>query len=132
MKSVISFLLLLTYALATNKVIDFNYFQQNKWTGKYHAEARNRDDLKTSFDIQINSLQDVSLIYVSDGESPEHYKNLKAVEAGAKKIKIVFNKKYGTMGVIYIEKTEDEYRLLGEPVYFINPGNESLRLKKLK
>jgi hypothetical protein len=134
MKNAVTLLLLLTFtfAEAANKVTDFHYFQQNKWIGKYYTEAINKDDLKTSFDIQINSLQDVSLIYVSDGETAERYQNLKAIPINAQKIKIIFNKKYKNMGIIYLEKLGNEYRLLGEPVYFINPGNESLKLKKLK
>jgi hypothetical protein len=145
MKNITTFLLLLTFsfAQAKYKAVDLSgntgnifsnkpKFQQTKWSGKYYAEAKNRDGLKTSFDIQINTLQDVSLIYVSDSENAEHYKNLKAVQVDANKIRIVFNKKYKNLGMIYLEKLGDQYRLLGEPVYFINPGNESLRLKKLK
>jgi hypothetical protein len=134
MKNVVTLLLLLTFTFAgaANKATDFHYFQQNKWIGKYYTEAINKDDLKTSFDIQINSLQDVSLIYVSDGETAERYQNLKAIPINAQKIKIIFNKKYKNMGILYLEKLRNEYRLLGEPVYFINPGNESLKLKKLK
>jgi hypothetical protein len=134
MKNAVTLLLLLTFtfAEAANKVTDFHYFQQNKWIGNYYTEAINKDDLKTSFDIQINSLQDVSLIYVSDGETAERYQNLKAIPINAQKIKIIFNKKYKNMGIIYLEKLGNEYRLLGEPVYFINPGNESLKLKKLR
>jgi hypothetical protein len=134
MKNAVTLLLLLTFtfAKAASEATDFPYFQQNKWIGKYYTEAINKDNLKTSFDIQINSLQDVSLIYVSDGETAERYQNLKAIPINAQKIKIIFNKKYKNMGIIYLEKIGNEYRLLGEPIYFINPGNESLKLKKLK
>lgn len=100
------------------------------WVGKYFFEKMNRDELETSFNISINSLNSVSVIYVGDGEKPETYNNLKAEKVDDDKIKIVFNKKYGDMGIIYIQKNENDYFITGETISNINPGNDEYLIKK--
>ena len=103
----------------------------NNWSGKYFFKKNNRDELKTSFDITINNLNSISLIYVSDDEEPETYKNLKAEKVDDNKIKIIFNKKYGDMGIIFIEKSENDYIISGDPISNINPGNDEYPLKRI-
>ena len=102
------------------------------WTGKYVFEKSNRDDLKTSFEILIIDLNSISIKYISNGEDPEMYKNLKGENVGDDKIKIIFNEKYENMGVIYIQKYESEYIISGDPIANINPGNDEFPLKKIK
>ena len=36
------------------------------------------------------------------------------------------------MGVIYIQKSGDQYIISGEPITNINPGNDEFPLKKVK
>ena len=102
------------------------------WSGKYFFEKTNRDELKTSFDISISDLNSITINYISNGEKVEIYKNLKGVKVEDDKIKIVFNKKYENMGFIYIQKYENEYIILGDPIANINPGNDEYPLKKIK
>ncbi|WP_136668417.1 hypothetical protein [Flavobacterium sp. H122] len=107
-------------------------FVANKWKGKYYFETTNRDDLKTSFDITIESLNNITVKYVGDGSAVEIYKNLKAEELSVNKIKIVFNEKYEEMGEIYLQKYKDSYEISGKVIYFINPGNDTYEIEKVK
>lgn len=102
------------------------------WTGNYSFSAKNRDDLKTSFNINIIKLDNITVKYISDDGKPEIYKNLKSNFVQKNKIKINFNPKYEEMGIIYIEKVENEYYISGSPIYFINPGNDEMPLRKVK
>ncbi|PZX93685.1 hypothetical protein DOS84_09765 [Flavobacterium aquariorum] len=104
----------------------------NSWIGKYSFEKSNRDDLKTSFEIVINNLNNITVVYISDGEKPETYKNIVGEIVADDKIKIVFNKKYDDMGIIYIQNYGKEYIISGEPISTINPGNEEFPLRKIK
>lgn len=104
----------------------------NSWRGKYFFERTNRDDLKTSFEISINNLKNISLVYVSDGEKPEVYKDIVGEMISDDKMKITFNKKYGDMGIIYIQKNGNNYIISGDPISSINPGNDDFPLKKMK
>ncbi|MCV9926931.1 hypothetical protein OIU83_04680 [Flavobacterium sp. LS1R49] len=104
----------------------------NPWIGKYFFGKTNRDDLKTSFEITINSLNDIMVVYVSDGEKPEIYKNIVGENVADDKIKIVFNKKYDDMGIVYIQNSGKEYIISGEPISTINPGSDEFPLKKMK
>jgi hypothetical protein len=104
----------------------------NSWIGKYSFEKSNRDDLKTSFEIVINNLNNITVVYISDGEKPETYKNIVGEIVADDKIKIVFNKKYDDMGIINIQNYGKEYIISGEPISTINPGNEEYSLKKIK
>lgn len=106
--------------------------QSNSWEGKYFFEKSNRDHLKTSFEISINNLNDVKVVYIGDGEKPETYKNLIGEIVADNKLKVVFNKKYEDMGVIYIQKSGDQYIISGEPITNINPGNNEFPVKKVK
>lgn len=36
------------------------------------------------------------------------------------------------MGIIFLEKDENEYNISGEPIYFINPGSDNLQIKKIR
>lgn len=102
------------------------------WVGTYSFSAKNRDDLKTSFDIKIIQLNNITVKYISDEGKPENYKNLKSYFVQKDKIRINFNPKYKDMGIIYIEKLDNEYYISGNPIYFINPGNNEMPLKKVK
>ena len=73
--------------------------------------------------INIIKLDDITVIYVSDGEKPETFKKLKSRLIQKNKIEINFNPQYKEMGIIYIEKKDEEYFISGSPIYFINPGN---------
>ncbi|MFC0427618.1 hypothetical protein [Chryseobacterium scophthalmum] len=103
-----------------------------EWSGNYSFSAKNRDDLKTSFNINIIKLDNITVKYISDDGKPEIYKNLKSNFVQKNKIKINFNPKYEEMGIIYIEKVENEYYISGSPIYFINPGNDEMPLRKVK
>ena len=104
----------------------------NSWGGKYFFERTNRDDLKTSFEISINNLKNISLVYVSDGEKPETYNNTVGEMISNDKMKITFNKKYDDMGIVYIQKNGNNYIISGDPISSINPGNDEFPLKKTK
>lgn len=106
--------------------------KNNIWKGTYLFEASNKDDIKTSFEILINSLEDISLTFI-EGNDKFVYKSLKSEKINDKKIKIIYNPSYeDNMGIIYIEKLDDQYYISGNPIYFINPGTSEGMLKKIK
>lgn len=103
-----------------------------EWIGSYQFSAKNRDGMKTIFDIQIIKLTDITVKY-SDGESRSKiYKNIKSRFVQKDKISIAFNPKDKEMGTICIEKVGNEFFISGSPIYFINPGNDDFPLKKIK
>lgn len=108
------------------------FFSSNKWNGKYYFESRNKDDLKTSFEISIMDLKNITIKYIGDDEPVEEYKNLVAKNISSNKIKIIFNKKYEENGYVNIEKVDDKYYISGDLIYLINPGSDNLPLKKIK
>ncbi|KAF2082357.1 hypothetical protein [Flavobacterium sharifuzzamanii] len=108
-----------------------NRAEANSWSGKYTFKRTNKDELVTSFLIDIKNLDDIAIVYIGDGEKAESYKNLKAENIVEDKIKIVFNKKYDELGIIYIQKNDDKYIISGEPISNINPGNDEYPLKKV-
>lgn len=123
--------------IVSKKVNVFNlsktgFFSSNKWNGKYYFESRNKDDLKTSFEISIMDLKNITIKYIGDDEPVEEYKNLVAKNISSNKIKIIFNKKYEENGYINIEKVDDKYYISGDLIYLINPGSDNLPLKKIK
>lgn len=102
------------------------------WNGHYHFEASNRDEIKTSYNIKIKSLNDIS-IQINDGGDKESYFHIRAEKLNEDKIKIVFNPSLeDEMGIIYIEKSDNTYFISGYPIYFINPGNNEIPLTKEK
>lgn len=104
----------------------------NGWEGVYHFEASNKDEIKTSYDITIKSLNDIS-IQINEGEDKESYSHIKAEVLNDDKIKLVFNPSLeDEMGIIYIEKSDNTYLISGYPIYFINPGNNEMPLIKEK
>ncbi|WP_147473937.1 hypothetical protein [Chryseobacterium nematophagum] len=121
------------FILSTNeKTSPKSLFITDSWNGKYHFEASNRDNAKTIYDINIKFLDDIS-IDINDDGSKENYSHLQAVKLNDEKIKIVFNSSLeDEMGVIYIERLDDGYVISGNPIYFINPGNNEMPLKKIK
>ncbi len=102
------------------------------WVGEYVFKVKNKDGLITSFSINIKSLSDIDVLYTGDGEPLESYKKLKAVNISRDKIKIIFNKKYQELGIIYIQKNDAKYIISGEPISSVNPGNDEYPLKKIK
>ncbi|MBP1165176.1 hypothetical protein JOE44_002060 [Chryseobacterium sp. PvR013] len=112
------------------------FLQQRKiilifWTGEYHFEASNRDEAKTIFNITINSLEDISVDVTEEGIKNTHSR-LKAEEVNNQKIKIKYDNSSEDMGVIYIEKSDNNYFISGNPIYFINPVNNEMPLQKIK
>ncbi|KMQ60087.1 hypothetical protein ACM46_17745 [Chryseobacterium angstadtii] len=101
------------------------------WKGVYHFEASNRDEAKTIFDIMINSLEDISLAVTEEGKK-NNYSKLHAEEVNNGKIKINYDSSSGDMGTIYIERSDNNYFISGNPIYFINPGTDEMPLHKLK
>lgn len=101
------------------------------WVGNYHFEATNRDEAKTAFDIKIISSDNISITITEDGKISK-YQHLKAEKISTDKIKILYDNSADEMGVIYIEKSDDKYFISGNPIYFINPGNNEMPLKKIK
>lgn len=105
---------------------------EKDWIGTYHFSARNRDGMKTSFDIQIIRLDNITVKYMSDEDRPEIYKNIRSKFVTKDKISIPFSPKDKEMGIIYVEKLDNEFYISGSPIYFINPGSDDLPLKKVK
>lgn len=103
----------------------------NPWKGTYHFEASNRDKVKTIFDITINSLNDISINLTEEGIKTK-YSNVKAEKIDFNKIKIIYDPSSDDMGTIYVEKSYNEYYISGNPIYFINPGNNEMPLIKIK
>ncbi|SHM54904.1 hypothetical protein [Chryseobacterium polytrichastri] len=66
------------------------------------------------------------------GGTKNKYSKVKAEEVSDEKIKINFDPSLEDMGIIYIEKSDSKYLISGNPIYFINPGSDSMPLKKLK
>lgn len=129
MKSVIFLFVLFVNVLCNPHAKQLN---ENDWIGHYSFSSENKDGLITSFDINIIKLDDITVIYVSDGEKPKTFKKLKSRLIQKNKIEINFNPQYKEMGIIYIEKKDEEYFISGSPIYFINPGNNEMPLKKIK
>ena len=117
--------------IISSKTRSENRREANSWSGKYTFKRTNKDELVTSFSIDIKSLDDIAIVYIGDGEKPELYKNLKAENIAEDKIKIVFNKKYNELGIIYIQKNDKQYIISGESIANINPGNDEYPLKKI-
>jgi hypothetical protein len=105
---------------------------EKEWIGRYHFSAKNRDGLKTSFDIQIIKLTNITVTYNDDESKLKVYKNIRSRWVGQNKISIAFNPKDKVMGTIYIEKSDNEFFIFGSPVYFINPGSDDFPLEKMK
>ncbi|MEC3875467.1 hypothetical protein [Chryseobacterium salviniae] len=105
--------------------------ENDPWRGTYHFEASNKDDAKTIFNITINSLNDISVDVNEDGIENK-YPHIKAEEVNNEKIKINYDPPSGDMGTIYVEKSDNEFFISGQPIYFINPGNNEMPLKKVK
>ncbi|WP_312399267.1 hypothetical protein [Chryseobacterium sp.] len=103
--------------------------EDDSWKGTYHFEASNRDGVKTIFDITINSLEDI-LVNVSEEGVKNKYPNIKAKKVDNDKIKISYNPSSDDMGLIFIERSDNEYYISGNPIYFINPGNNEMSLQK--
>jgi hypothetical protein len=112
------------------EVSDKGFFVSNKWKGKYYFEARNKDRLKTSFDISILDLNNIVVKYIQDDNTLEVYKNLKGEQISVDKIRIVFNEKYKELGEIYLEKSGNSYFISGQAIYFINPRNDNYQIEK--
>ncbi len=131
MKSIICFIILFLNFISqpSSQSQDNN---EKEWIGSYHFSAKNRDGMKTSFDIQIIKLNNITVKYSDDESKPKIYKNIKSKFIQKDKISIAFNPKDKEMGVIYIEKLDDEFFISGSPIYFINPRNDDLPLKKIK
>ncbi|MDR4891084.1 MULTISPECIES: hypothetical protein [unclassified Chryseobacterium] len=115
----------------TQKISTTTKNNSDFWTGEYHFEASNRDEAKTVFDITINSLENISVDVTEEGTTNK-YSKLKAEEVNHQKIKIKYDNSSEDMGVIYIEKSDNNYFISGNPIYFINPGNNEMPLQKLK
>jgi len=115
----------------TQKVSDTIKNNTDFWKGEYHFEASNRDEAKTIFNITINSLEDISIDITEEGTTNK-YSNLRSEEVNTQKIKIKYDDSSDEMGVIYIEKSDDNYFISGNPIYFINPGNNEMPLQKIK
>ncbi|SEM42199.1 hypothetical protein SAMN05421856_103133 [Chryseobacterium taichungense] len=105
--------------------------ENNQWKGTYHFEASNRDNVKTIFDITINSLNDILINLTEEGIKTK-YSNVKAEKIDFNKIKIIYDPSSDDMGTIYVEKSYNEYYISGNPIYFINPGNNEMPLIKIK
>ncbi|WP_336961355.1 hypothetical protein [Chryseobacterium contaminans] len=102
------------------------------WKGTYHFEASNRDQIKTSYTIIINSLNDISIQINDDGDKVS-YSHIKAEVLNDDNIKLAFDPSLeDEMGIIYIEKSDNTYLISGYPIYFINPGNNEMPLIKEK
>lgn len=101
------------------------------WKGNYHFEATNRGDAKTTFDVTINSLKDI-VIKINEDGSKETYPNIRADVVNSDKIRIKYNSSENEMGIIYVERSGDQYFISGNPIYFINPGTSEGELIKEK
>lgn len=101
------------------------------WNGIYYFEASNKDNIKTIFNITINSLENVSLDVTEEGIKSKYYK-IKAEKIDNEKIRINYDSSSDDMGEIYIEKSDDKFYISGNPIYYINPGNNEMPLKKVK
>jgi len=112
----------------SNKIIET---KDSLWNGTYYFEALNRDNAKTIFEITINSLDDISVNVTEEGIKNK-YSNIKAEKVDNGKIKINYDTSSDDMGTIYIEKSDNEFYISGNPIYFINPGNNEMSLKKIK
>jgi len=115
-----------------SKNVDFEELDNHdKWKGTYFLKTSNRDKINTVFNITINSLSDISIKITNDIE--ESYSHIKAEKINNNKIKIVYNTSIeDEMGIIFIEKLENEYYVSGMPITMINPGNEEYPLQKIK
>ena len=104
---------------------------KDSWKGKYYFEATKRDSAKTIFDITISSLEDITLTVIEEGVKNK-YSHLKAEEVDNEKIKITYDNSSDDMGVIYIKKSDNDYFISGNPIYFINPGNNEMPIQKVR
>ena len=103
--------------------------EKNNWKGEYNFEAKNKDDIKTTFNIKINTLNDIEIIINDDGTISK-YTNINGQEVNNNKIKIVYNNSEDEMGIIFLEKVKNGYLISGNPIYFINPGSNEMPIQK--
>ncbi len=129
MKSILYFFILLSNIFCQSGNQD--QINEKEWIGSYSFSARNREGLKTSFDIQMIKLDNITVKYISDGGKVQTYKNIKGKLIQKNKLSIPFNPQNKDMGLIYVEKTNKEFFISGSPIYFINPGNDARPLKKI-
>jgi hypothetical protein len=115
---------------------DDGKFENLNWKGTYFLGAIDKQNNKTSFSIKIQDLNNISVQIIYSPDEIENYKNIIAEVIEDNKIKIIFNPKLNDgenkMGEIFITNNGSDYFISGEPIYFINPGNDNLALKKLK
>lgn len=129
MKSILYFFILLSNIFCQSGNQD--QINEKEWIGSYSFSARNREGLKTSFDIEMIKLDNITVKYISDGGKVQTYKNIKGKLIQKNKLSIPFNPQNKEMGLIYVEKTNKEFFISGSPIYFINPGNDVRPLKKI-
>lgn len=115
-----------------NNKFDISKTLNHIWQGNYYFEASNKDNIKTKYNIIINSLDNVT-VQIKEDNTENNYVKINAEPINKDKIKIVFNpQSENDMGTIYIEKSDNKYLISGNPIYFINPGNNEMSLKKIK
>lgn len=103
---------------------------EREWIGSYSFLARNKEGLKTSFDIQIIKFDNIIVKYTSDEGKAKTFKSIKGKLEQENKLIVPFDPQNQEMGIIYIEKDNNMFYISGSPIYFINPGNDQLPLKK--
>lgn len=103
-----------------------NLNQENlKWEGTYSLELMNRDEIIISYSIDLKEDGGAFITYREDGEKSK-FEGVYYMESQYK-IKVLYDDE-----TLYIEKSEDgNYFISGEPIYFINPGNEEYEIKKI-
>lgn len=63
---------------------------EKQWLGSYQFSAKNCDGMKTSFDVQIAKLDNISVKYIGD-DKPKIYKNIRSKFVGKYRISVPFN-----------------------------------------
>lgn len=106
----------------------YPFKKTSNWKGEYYFESvSTKDKIKTIFKIDIVDLSNINVTIRENGDSYS-YKAESGRVLADKKIEIT----YGKSEKLFIEKQKDKYFISGQPIYFINPGNESMPLKKIK
>jgi hypothetical protein len=75
MKSLLCFFILLSNVFCQPKE-QKQAVNEKEWIGNYYFSVKNRDGLKTSFDINILKLDNITVKYASEGDKPQIYRNI--------------------------------------------------------
>lgn len=110
----------------------------SSWKGKYMYLAYDRDDYKNEYKININSYEDVRIFNIIDRDTIKYKSKIISLQAnhGISEIALPLipyqRDNQSDIDTLYLKKEKAFYFISGNPIYEINPGNDTWNsLKKV-